>query len=231
MAAYPHRGYGAVLKLVSLVAVLAGGIALSVAPVHAASAVRDAAPRAAVIGPDASPATATAVATTSEQPAPHAYQVKAVYLYNFAQFVEWPPSVFDGPEAPIVFGVLGSDPFGSFLDDVVRDERVNGRRLVVRRFHSVAEIDTCHILYVGHSDPTTIGRALDALRGRGVLTVGDAELFNQRGGMIRFVTENNRVRLRINVQAARAAGLVISAKLLRPAEIVTNPRHRYLVRR
>lgn len=173
----------------------------------------------------------SAAVVAAPQPTARAYEVQAVYLYHFAQFVEWPATAFPSAESPIVFGVLGSDPFGSFLDDVVRSERVNGRRLVVKRFNSVAEIDTCHILYVGHNDPSTITRALEALHGRGVLTVGDAELFNQKGGIIRFVTENNRVRLRINLQAARAAGLVISSKLLRPAEIVTNPRNRYLVRR
>ena len=57
----------------------------------------------------------------------------------------------------------------------------------------------------------------------GHLTVSDAENFARRGGMIRFVNENNKVRLRINVGAAREAGLTISSKLLRPAEIVTGP--------
>jgi hypothetical protein len=38
--------------------------------------------------------------------------------------------------------------------------------------------------------------------------------------MIRFITERNRIRLRINLEAARAAGLTLSSKLLRAAEIV-----------
>ena len=44
----------------------------------------------------------------------------------------------------------------------------------------------------------------------------------QRGVMIRFVAANNRIRLRINADAAKAAGLSISSKLLRPAELVTS---------
>jgi hypothetical protein len=40
--------------------------------------------------------------------------------------------------------------------------------------------------------------------------------------MIRFVTIDNKIRLRVNVEAARAAGLTISSKLLRPAQIVSH---------
>jgi hypothetical protein len=57
-----------------------------------------------------------------------------------------------------------------------------------------------------------------ALKGRSILTVGDTEGFAEDGGIIRFVTEKNRIRFRINVDAAEAAHLVISSKLLRLAE-------------
>src|SRR5882762_3409674 len=57
-------------------------------------------------------------------------QVKAVFLFNFAQFVEWPPEAFPEAQTPLVIGVLGEDPFGGFLDETVRDEKVNNRPLV-----------------------------------------------------------------------------------------------------
>ena len=52
------------------------------------------------------------------------YQLKAVFLFNFAQFVEWPAAAFPRANAPFVIGVLGKDPFGASLDDVVRGESV-----------------------------------------------------------------------------------------------------------
>jgi hypothetical protein len=59
-----------------------------------------------------------------------------------------------------------------------------------------------------------------SLKERSILTVSDTEGAAQRGVMIRLVTEKNKIRLRINLQAAKAANLTISSKLLRPAEIV-----------
>lgn len=148
-------------------------------------------------------------------------QVKAVFLFNFAQFVEWPPMAFASDAAPLVIGVLGDNPFDSALEEAVRGENVNHRSLEVRHYRRVADVDTCHILFVARSEASRLDEIFAALKGRSILTVGDTDGFAQHGGMIRFVTDNSRVRLRINLTAAKAAGLVISSKLLRPAEIVS----------
>ena len=150
------------------------------------------------------------------------YQIKAAFLYNFSQFVDWPAGAFPNGQAPLIIGVIGDDPFGSYLDEIVRGEKVNNHPLVVQRFHRVNEIKTCHVLFVSRSEANQVEQILSNLRDREILTVGDFEGFAQRGGMIRFITENNKIRFRINVGAARAAKLTISSKLLRAAEVV-NP--------
>jgi hypothetical protein len=148
------------------------------------------------------------------------YQVKAVFLFNFTQFVEWPAAAFSDDKAPFVICVVGRDPFGANLDDAVRGERVGARELVVQRYDSPEKLGNCQILFV--SDPATERPAelASALEGRSVLTVGDAQGRAGRDVVIGFVSDRNRIRLRINLKAAQDAGLIISSKLLRPAEIV-----------
>ena len=148
------------------------------------------------------------------------YQIKAVFLFNFAQFVDWPTNAFLENQAPLVIGILGEDPFGSYLDETVRGEKVNNRSLVIQRYRSVDQIKSCHILFISRSESARQEEILNALKGRNILTVGDYDGFAQRGGMIRFVTDKNKVRLKIGLEAAKAAKLTISSKLLRPAEIV-----------
>ncbi|MBI3851823.1 MAG: YfiR family protein [Verrucomicrobia bacterium] len=148
------------------------------------------------------------------------YKVKAAFLYNFSQFVDWPAEAFPEVRAPLVIGVLGEDPFGAYLDEIVRGEKVNNHPLVVQRYRRVEEIKTCHILYVSQSETNQLEQIFTSLKGRNILMVGDVDGFTLRGGMIRFVTEKNKIRFRINVEAAKAAKLTISSKLLRPAEIV-----------
>jgi hypothetical protein len=152
--------------------------------------------------------------------APTEYQVKAVFVYNFSRFVEWPPQAFSAPDEPFVIGILGGDPFGARLDEAVRGERIDQHPLLVRRVRNVAEIGDCRILYIDRSENAQLPQILAALDHRSTLTVSDLDGSSQRGVMIQFTTENNRIRLRINVESARASGLTISSKLLRSADIV-----------
>ncbi len=153
------------------------------------------------------------------------YQLKAVFLFNFAQFVEWPSNAFPEAGGPLVIGVLGADPFGAGLDDTVRGEKVNNRPLAVQRYRRVEEIGTCHVLFIGASEANRLEQILTSLKGRNILTVGDFEGFARRGVMIGFATEKNKTRLKINLEAAKAANLTISSKLLKPAEIVSSEKN------
>jgi YfiR/HmsC-like len=152
------------------------------------------------------------------------YDVKAVFLLNFAQFIDWPPEAFPDPEAPFVIGILGADPFRRTLEDVVRNETLRDRKVVVRRFQRVEDLGSCHILFISTSEERALPRIVTELKGRPILTVSEIEDFAQAGGMIRFYIPDAKVRFRINNEAARAAHLMISSKLLRLAEVVTpNP--------
>ena len=152
---------------------------------------------------------------------PSEYQIKAVFLFNFAQFVEWPPNAFPGPDAPLVIGILGDDPFGDYLDETVRGETINDHPMTVERYRSVEDVGTCHMLFISGSETAHLETVLDKLKGRAILTVGEMDNFATRGGIIRFMTDHNRIRLQINRRAAGAAGLKLSSKLLRPAQLVT----------
>jgi len=147
--------------------------------------------------------------------------LKAVFLFNFAHFIQWPPDTIpDGP-APFVIGILGQTPFGQVLDQVVANEFVGKHRLVVRRFRDVHEVTAdCHILYVSPSESPQLEHIFDAMKGKSILTVGDTEGFAEHGGMVQFMVMGNKLRVRINVAAAQAAHLTISSQLLRQAEIV-----------
>lgn len=153
------------------------------------------------------------------------YQVKAVFLFNFAQFVDWPAEAVADSAAPLVIGILGDDPFGGFLDATVRGEHVGARPLHLRRYGKVEDIETCDILFISRSEGKRMRTILASLKDRPILTVSDADRFAERGGMIRLVTDKHHIRLQVNLEAAQGAHLTISSKLLRVAEIVT-PRGR-----
>jgi hypothetical protein len=149
------------------------------------------------------------------------YQVKAAYLFNFLKFVEWPGDAFPDALAPIVIGIVGDDPFGSALPEVVTGKTVQGRDLVIRRYHAGENFRGASILFISASEKKRLPQILAGLRGGGVLTVSDMEGFLASGGMIQFLSENDRVRFGIDVTATSQARLKVSSKLLSLARVVT----------
>jgi hypothetical protein len=149
-----------------------------------------------------------------------ASEVQAVFLFNFAQFVEWPAEAFSDPRAPLVIGILGKDPFGGFLDETVRGETVRGRTFRVDRYRRVEDVSECHILFISRSESKRLDSILAALKDKPILTVSNGDDFDRAGGIIRFILDKSKVRLSVDLEAAQAARLTFSSKLLRSAAIV-----------
>ncbi|MCP4691467.1 MAG: YfiR family protein [Desulfobacterales bacterium] len=148
------------------------------------------------------------------------YQLKAVFLYNFINFISWPDETSNEPDRPFSIGILGKDPFGSFLEKVVADETFKGRPIQLKRGDEIRELADCRILFIGKSNRGRLEAVLKSVSPRRVLTVGDFEGFIEAGGMINLIQAGQRVRIEINIQATRNAGLGVSSKLLRVAKVV-----------
>ena len=157
---------------------------------------------------------------------PGEYEVKAAFLLNFAKFVEWPDSSFDGPQAPIVFGVIGGDHQLAFnLRRLSAGEKVQGRDVVIREGRFGDDLRSCHVLFVGASERQRAAQILASLQDASVLTVSDIDGFAEAGGAMQFVTQENRVHrvhFIVNLDAATQSKLRVSAKLLALAHLVNH---------
>src|SRR5215207_7736528 len=80
------------------------------------------------------------------------FQLKAAFLANFTQYVEWPKAAFSSDEAPFVFGVIGDNPFGSALNELAAGETIHGRKVVVQYYKSAEEVRECHVLFISDSE-------------------------------------------------------------------------------
>ena len=147
------------------------------------------------------------------------YKIKAAFLYNFAKFVEWPAERFAREFAPIVIGVLGDDRFSEELERIVHDRKANGRDVSIVKLRSTAEADGVHILFVSAGEEKRYS-ASKAVRHPGVLTVGETETFEAAGGVVTFIVPDDKVRFKINLDAANCSGLRISSQLQKLATVV-----------
>lgn len=148
------------------------------------------------------------------------YQVKAAFLFNFTQFVKWPPQAFPSPDTPLTIGVLGSDPFGGALEAMVQGESINHHPLTVVHSQNPADLLGCQLIFVSRSEKDRIGEVLSAVGSRPVLTVSDVDDFARQGGDIDLYLSDGRVRFEINPGSIRRGGLEVSSQLLTLGRIV-----------
>lgn len=162
-------------------------------------------------------------AQSSASAASSEYLIKAGFIYNFAQLVQWPSAAFSQADSPIVIGILGNDPFGASIDRVVENKKLDGRSLVVKRLKwskDLKELTECNILFVGSSEREHIPDLINMVKWLPILTIGETPGFAARGGIINLTLEDNKVRFEVNIGAAKQANLNISSRLLALAKIV-----------
>lgn len=158
-------------------------------------------------------------ASVQAQESSREYSLKAVFMYHFCQFINWPPSRFQTDKTPFVIGVLGDNPFGNLLSDTVRGETVRGRAIELKHLKHPKEGQSCHLLFISDKALAEHPDAIAMVNGHSVVTVGESDGFLNQGGMIALTAEQNRIRVRIYLAAAAAAQVEISSKLLRIADI------------
>ena len=159
--------------------------------------------------------------SAAEEESSREYAIKAAFIYNFGRYVQWPAAAFPSNDSPFLIGVLGNDPLGPLLDEIVKTKKIEGRPIVARRFASLDQYQPCHILFVASSAPAKEKQAaLRIVQASQVLLVGEDAGFASQGAAINFYIEHNKVRFEINVEAAERVRVRISSKLLSLARIV-----------
>ncbi len=163
----------------------------------------------------------TGVGSLTAAPTASEVQVKAAFIYHFTEFVDWPAHTFAQAKSPFVIGLMGGTALNEALVKMVRGEAMDGHPIEVRQLHRRLEATDCQIVVVAREEEDLFRSA--QLRDLPVLTVGETDDFLRSGGIIAFVNDGNRVKLRINLTAAQAASLQISSKLLRVAQVLPAP--------
>jgi YfiR/HmsC-like len=138
--------------------------------------------------------------------------VKAVFLYRFADYVQWPAEAL----APRKFtiAVLGADEVATHLQELLPNHPILGLPAQVKQITEVRQLGDAQTLYVGKDYHGSLRALIAALRDRPVLVVSDVQGGLEAGSAVNFVLSEQHVRFEISTVAASQARLKISAELL-----------------
>ena len=150
------------------------------------------------------------------------YRMKASFLSNFANFVEWPATAYSSPQTPLLICVFGDFSFGTSLSESTRTITPHGRRAEARWVHKEQELHACQILFISHAEAKRYAKVLEVVRGESVLTVGETPNFLEAGGAVSFSFQQETLEFEINLGAVDGARLKMSSRLLSLARRVVN---------
>jgi len=148
------------------------------------------------------------------------YRVKLAFLYNFAQFIQWPPETFGNSSDPLNICVAGPDPFQGEIEQSLRGRTAGGHPIRITRLKPEGDPKACQVVFVRASEKKSASKVLSAVKGSSTLTVGECKGFADQGGVINFTLDENKLRFEINLDAATQTRLKISSKLLALAKLV-----------
>lgn len=146
--------------------------------------------------------------------------VKAAFIYNFVKFVEWPASKSINQQSSIDICVLGDSTLGSTAQVFKAASTAKLTLALVVEPDAKKIASHCHIVFISQSETIHFNEIIEMLKGQPVLTVSDMDNFAQQGGMIGFVTSENKIKVEVNTKAVIKAGLRVDAQLLEIAKRV-----------
>lgn len=161
----------------------------------------------------------TAATVHGEQVSGPEYEVKLGFIYNFINFITWPPELFESDSDELVMCVASQNPASKVLYRL-DGKRLKGRTIKVIPYEEEICLEQSHVLFFASQDITFIQQVLDLTRDRSILTIGEVEGFTRIGGTINFFKEHNRLRFKINIDAAQRHALKMSSQLLGSAQII-----------
>ena len=169
-------------------------------------------------------------------------KIKAAFLYNFINFVEWPEEKMSDNEEPVIIGVVGMAESTEVFKAIAK-KKIKGKKIIVKQFDdffglakklkgsksrkkwnlAMESLKKCHIVFISEcksmskDDSSAI---IDALKGTSVLTVGERAGFLESGGIVSFLNEDKKIRFEVNLNSAKQNKVKIRSKLLKLAKRV-----------
>jgi hypothetical protein len=136
---------------------------------------------------------------------------KALFMYNFTKYIEWPASERQGD---FIIAILGASPMSKELEIIAGKQKVGSQSILVKTFNSVDDISNCNILYIPASKSTSLAQVIEKLSGKSVLVVTDKEGLAAQGSCINYIKDGDRIKYELNKKNIEKRGMVVNSALV-----------------
>lgn len=145
------------------------------------------------------------------------HEIHSMMLYNFTKYIQWPN--YDASQ-DFVVGVIGSDDVFNTLNDWYGGKERGNKKFVIKKFNSPAEVQKCHIIYIGKKTSRQFDEIKSKTGSTGTLIITDRPGLGKEGSGINFVTDGSKLTIELNESALEKATLKVSSQLTAIAKVI-----------
>ncbi len=145
-------------------------------------------------------------------------KIKAIYIYNFTKYIEWPETYKEGN---FVVGVLGSNsPLLNELSKMADSKMVGNQKLEIKNISSCSTTDKYNIIYVVSDNSAQLTDVINKLKGKSTLIVTDKAGLAKQGAAINFFIDGNKQKIELNKANIEKYKLKVASTLVEMAVAV-----------
>jgi hypothetical protein len=145
------------------------------------------------------------------------YNLKATFIYHFTKYIKWTDS---DSTKDFKIAILGDSDIITPLKKIANMRTVNNRKILIKHFNNIQDIDTCQILFISASKKNELQVILKKAEHKNILTISDSKGFAHKGVAINFVISEGKIKFEINNRALKRTGLQVSSQLQKLAILV-----------
>ncbi len=123
-------------------------------------------------------------------------KIKAIYIYNFTKYIEWPAAYKEGN---FVVGVLGtSAPLVAELNKMASSKTVGTQKFEIISVSTPSESAKCHIVFILSDNSSQLADVLGKVKSKSALIVTDKSGLATKGSGINFFVDGNKQKIELN---------------------------------
>lgn len=156
-------------------------------------------------------------------------KIKAGLVYNLIKYTEWPKTISTSQihlkptdnSLALKICILGDDPFDGYLSPL-QGRTAQHAVISIVQINTVPQAENCSVVIVHRNQREHLPALFTFLHDKNTLTISDIEKFSELGGMVELARQEEKIALHINKEAVDSAKLIIDARMLKLAKIVSS---------
>jgi hypothetical protein len=136
---------------------------------------------------------------------------KALFMYNFTKYLEWPESYRQGD---FIITVIGESALVDELKIIAEKKKVGFQPIIIQKITSLDQINKCHIIYIPESKTSQINEIKNKLSSSSTVIISDNPGAIAKGAGINYVVNSGKQVFEISKSNLEKQNIKVGADLL-----------------